>query len=126
MKNISFSVIAVPREPIMKTLTVPTVPPVQKGKLTLVLELYGDHGVGMVSLDSKMVSFKLSEFLTAGMISSYCKELNSDCCIGDLGKVSSDYQYGKAELFRIVSENFCIIGMKSLYCSDGKLMLLGW
>ena len=73
-----------------------------------------------------MVSFKLSEFLTAGMVSSYCKELNSDCCISYLGKVISDYQYGKAKIFRIVSEKFCIIGIKSLYCSDGKLMLLGW
>ena len=56
-----------------------------------------------------MVSFKLSEFLTTGMVSSYCKDLNSDCCIGDLGKVSSDYQYGKAKIFRIVSENLTVL-----------------
>ena len=58
MKSISFSVIAVPREPIMKTLTVPTAPPVQNGKLTLVLDLYGDHCVGTVSLDSKNGKFQ--------------------------------------------------------------------
>ena len=51
MQHISISVVPVQREPIMKTLTVSTVPPVQEIKQLVMIRLYIDTGVGMVSLD---------------------------------------------------------------------------